>query len=431
MKTGTDTMSLGNEGASSLAKNNSDSFGKGIRPAFPLFNQGLLDPPAYLDSAASSQKPNRVIERFRRYLAYEHANIHRGAYRLSADATESYERAREKVSNFLGADQPEEVIFTSGATGSINLVAHGLERLFQPGDSILLTLLEHHSNIVPWQMLASRRGLSVHFSNIFQNAVFDFDDWKTKLKQLRPRLVSFTGLSNAFGTLLPIREMIAAAHAESAWVLIDAAQLVAHQALSVSSLDVDFLVFSAHKMYGPTGIGALYGRKSLLDAMDPFLGGGDMIERVTTEGTTFAVVPRKFEAGTPPIAEAIAFGEAVDFFSELGVEKVRQHEQRIFDYLFDCFSREAGVKLHAPRLAGKDQESILAFTIDGVHPHDFATVADSVNVQVRAGHHCAMPAQRHLGLQSTIRISLAVHSDTDDVDAALEAVRKARKMFCP
>lgn len=405
------------------------ALGKAIRMQFPLFGQDLVNAPAYLDSAASSQKPRSVIETFRRYLSFEHANIHRGAYRLSANATRRYDEARAKVAAFIGAPNPDTIVFTGGTTASVNLVARAFEKYFRPGDVILVSYLEHHSNIVPWQMLAQRKGLRVEFAEISQHAEFDLDDYLRRVKELRPRFVAITALSNAFGTVTPLPEIIDAAHGVGAKVLVDGAQAVAHTALDVQALDADFLVFSAHKMYGPTGIGALYGKGELLEEMDPFLGGGDMIERVTTEGFTAADYPRKFEAGTPPIAEAIAFGAAVDFIQSIGIERIHDHEQALFEKLFEAFRREPGVIVYGPAVVGAPQGSILSFNVEGVHPHDLATVADAHNVQLRAGHHCAMPAMKRLGIPSTARISLAVHSDEDDIEAALEAVRAAKGLF--
>lgn len=403
--------------------------GKSIRAAFPLFAQDMVNPPAYLDSAASTQKPSVVIERFRRYLSFEHANIHRGAYRLSANATRSYDAAREKVAAFIGASQPESVVFTGGTTFAINMVAYAFEDYFSEGDTILLSYLEHHSNIVPWQMLAERRRLNIEWCKVDPDASLNMDDYLRCLKEYKPRLVALTSVSNAFGSVVSVPQVVEEAHRAGAKVLIDVAQASAHMPLNLSEWGVDFAAFSAHKMYGPTGIGALYGRPELLEQMKPFLGGGDMIERVTTEGTTFAEAPRKFEAGTPPIAEAIAFGAAIDFLQAVDIKKIGEHEHRIFEIAFERFQSEPGVTVYGPATTGKDQASILSFNVDGIHPHDLATVADSKNVQLRAGHHCAMPAMKRLGLQSTARISLGVHSDEDDIDAVLEAIRHARKLF--
>jgi cysteine desulfurase / selenocysteine lyase len=398
-----------------------------IRRDFPLFvaRPGL----AYLDSAASSQKPQCVIDRLTHFLSFEHANIHRGAYALSADATERYEEAREAVARFLGAANKDSIIFTRGTTESINLVAHSLERWFQPGDSILLTLLEHHSNIVPWQLLAERRGLHIEFADITADAALDREDFLRKLSTLRPKLVAFTAHSNAFGTILPVDELIAEARAVGAKVLIDAAQAAVHGAIRVEALGADFLAFSGHKVYGPTGIGALYVEPGMYDLMNPFLGGGDMIETVTTEGSTWAQPPQRFEAGTPAIAEAIALGTAVQYVGGIGIERVATHERELFSRAYERLRSEPGVTVYGPVTSGGAQASILAFTVDSVHPHDFASIADAEGVQVRAGNHCAMPALRRLGLSSTVRASLGMYSRDQDIDLLIDAIRRSRSLF--
>ena len=403
--------------------------GADIRSQFPIFSSdGGARPLAYLDTAASSQKPAVVIDRLSRYLASEHSNIHRGVYRLSASATEKFESARQAAARFLNAAEANEIVFTRGATESINLAAHGCEKMFERGDTILLTLIEHHSNIVPWQLLAERRGLSVVFADLHDDASLDLDDLRAKLERYRPRLLAITHVSNAFGTVMPIEEICALAHRYGTKVLVDAAQSAPHYPLDVRRLDADLLVFSGHKVYGPTGIGVLYGKAELLEQMQPFMGGGDMIEEVTTSGTTFAKPPQRFEAGTPPIAEAIALESALDFVEQVGRENLVAHEHALFEAAWEMLRKE-GVTLYGPALNGGPQASIIAFTVPNVHPHDLGTVADDFNVQLRTGHHCAMPALNRLGLKATARVSFGMYSTLQDVEQLCEAIRYARKLF--
>ncbi len=404
------------------------ALGDALRAQFPVF-VGRAARLSFLDSAASSQKPARVIDRLATYLRHQHANIHRGAYELSAHATELYDEARERVRAFMHARSSNSIIFTRGTTESVNLVAQVVTSRVRKGDSILLTMLEHHSNIVPWQLLADRVGAHVAFADIHADASLDLSDFSRKLQELKPKIVAFTHTSNAFGTVLPVAELVALAHDVGALVLVDAAQAAPHAPIDVFAWGADFVAWSGHKAYGPTGIGVLFGREELLNELPPYHGGGDMIERVSTLGSTYALAPRRFEAGTPAIGEAIALGEAVAFLSELGFERVAQHESTLLHHGFELLRAEEGVTLHGPMTNGGHQASILAFSVDGVHPHDLATVADEFGVQIRAGHHCAMPALERLGLPATARASLGVYSDRGDFPPLLEAIRKARKMF--
>jgi cysteine desulfurase/selenocysteine lyase len=417
--------------------------GGNIRANFPIFaHQERVEgarsiPFAYLDSAASTQKHSSVIARLSQYLSCEHANIHRGAYRLSAEATRLYDEAREKVARFLGA-APRNIIFTRGTTESVNLVASALRKKWRHGDVILLSYLEHHSNIVPWQMIADQVGMRVEFVDIDPHARLEVNDFLTKLAQLRPALVSLTALSNAFGTLLPVRDLVREARAMGALTMVDGAQIVAHAPVDVSEIGCDFFAFSGHKLYGPTGIGALYVRDEAYDYMEPYQGGGDMIQTVTVNGSTWADVPQRFEAGTPAIAEAIALGAAVDMLTSIGWQAIQAHERELFDAAWQLLSQESGVSLYGPRTAraagdsGKslqDQASILPFNVEGVHPHDLSSIADDSNVQIRAGHHCAMPALARLGLQSTARASIGIYSERADFEQLIEAIRKAKRIF--
>lgn len=404
--------------------------GAAIRSQFPVFSRYTAERPLhYLDSAASSFKPKVVIDRIANYLSFEHANIHRGAYELSAKATENYDEARHRVARFINASFDRSIVFTKGATQGINLVARALESRFNPGDTILLTLLEHHSNIVPWQLLAKRRNLKIEFVAVNQDASLNLQDLEDKVKTLKPRMLAFTAVSNAFGTVTDIEQIIRVAKASSTFTLIDASQAVMHRKIDVTALDVDFLVFTGHKLYGPTGIGVLYGREELLSSMDPYEGGGDMIQEVTVSGSTWAEIPRRFEAGTPPIAEAIGLGAAITFIEDLGIANIAQYEGRVFNYGFGLLSKEMGVTVYGPALSGKAQAPIIPFTIAGVHPHDMATIADKFNVQIRAGHHCAMPLMRHLKIQATARASIGVYSEESDFDALVQAIREARRVF--
>lgn len=420
--------------------------GEGIRREFPFFSSADPDPaaastpapnnpasffpvPAYLDSAATAQKPAAVINRLSQFLSRECANIHRGAYRLSADATNAYEEARQKVAAFIGAGDARGVIFTRGATESINLVSHSIEEFLPEGATILTTTLEHHSNIVPWQLLAARRKLRIEFVDVTENGEISRSDLLMKLKQLRPKLLALTQVSNALGTITPTAEYVAAAREHGAMVLVDGAQSVVHQPSAFDALGADFFAFSGHKLYGPMGIGVLAVRSAMLPRMKPFLGGGGMIQSVTCSGSSWADPPHCFEAGTPPVAEAIGLGAAVDFLSAIGMERIERHERRLFEYAFSRLSAESGVTIYGPRLSGGAQAGILSFNVNGVHPHDLSTVADTLNVQIRAGHHCAMPLLEKLGIHFSARLSLGVYSIEDDIDRLVEAIRKARKTF--
>lgn len=401
--------------------------GKGVREHFPFFTEGPGG--CYLDSAATTQKPAVVLDTLRDVLVNHNANVHRGAYRLSAVATEMYDEARRKIARYIGARSERSIIFTRGATDAINLVAYGSELLFQPGDVILLTLLEHHSNIVPWQMLAKRRGLKVVFTEITPEGRLDLNDFKAKLSSLKPKLVACTQLANSLGTITPIEEVVRLSKASGAMTLVDGAQGATHLGVNVEELGCDFYVCSGHKMYGPTGIGVLYGRPERLEAMQPFLGGGDMISFVSVEGAGWAEVPQRFEAGTPAFPEAIALGAAVDFLSRFSRAEINQHEVDLVKSAIQLLKGEEGVTLHGPGVHGGDQTSVCSFTIDCVHPHDFATIADTHNVQIRAGNHCAMPTLRKLGVPATVRMSFGIYSCEADFQAVVSAVREARKMF--
>jgi cysteine desulfurase/selenocysteine lyase len=398
-----------------------------IKNLFPIFSNYPTEMPlAYLDSAASAQKPYTVLDAIKQFYSSDYANIHRGAYSLSIKSTEKYEAVRLKAAKFLDSESTESIVFTRNATEGFNLIAHGIEPLVCEGDLILLSLLEHHSNIVPWFMLAKRRKLRVEFIDINPDASINYSDFENKLK-LKPKIVSLTQHSNAFGTVLPVKKMIAEARKAGAYTVVDAAQSIAHQRISVRDLDTDFLVFSGHKLYGPSGAGVLYGRKSILEKMQPFLGGGDMISDVTTNGFEPAGLPNKFEAGTPAIAEVVGLGAAIDFVSEIGFEFIEKHDRELTRIGREILKSHSDIELYGT--GSDDQQGILPFNLKNIHPHDFSTVADTLNVHFRAGFHCAMPALKKLGLSSTARISFGVYSTESDLLRLDEAIKKAKKIF--
>jgi cysteine desulfurase/selenocysteine lyase len=401
--------------------------GKPSRGYFPFFTEGPGG--CYLDTAATSQKPEAVLGALRHALVHTNANVHRGAYRLSAIASESYDAARRTVAKFIGAPSENCVVFVRGATEAINLVAYGSEALFQQGDVILLTLLEHHSNIVPWQLLAKRRGLKIEFADITPDGRLDVADFESKVATLRPKLVGVTQLANSLGTVTPIEHLVSFAQAHGARVLVDGAQGAAHLGVNVAALGCDFYVFSGHKIYGPTGIGVLYGKAERLAEMQPFQGGGDMISYVSVEGSGWAEVPQRFEAGTPAFPEAIALGAAIDFVQQFDRGELTRHEQSLIQESFAMLREEPGITLYGPATTGGEQATVVSFGIDCVHPHDFATIADTHNVQIRAGNHCAMPTLRRLGLQATVRMSFGLYSCSEDLLSVREAIREARAMF--
>lgn len=399
------------------------TLGRAIRAAFPIF--GGERPPAYLDTAATCQRPQVVIDRLQQFLSFENANIHRGAYALSATATESYESARGVVAGFFGVSA-ETIVFVRGTTEGINLVASALD--FRPGEVILSTVLEHHSNIVPWQLAAQRTGATTLFVDLCDDGQLDLDDVEQKLEEHRPRLLAVTMMSNAFGTTVDIAPLVRLAHQHDTLVLVDIAQAAAHQPLNLRALGVDFAVCSGHKLYGPTGIGALYVRPDRYDLLRPYQGGGGMIRTVSLEGATWAEPPHRFEAGTPAIAEAVAFATAVELLQSIGMAQIARHEEHLTRIAEQTLRAIPGVTLHGPGSA-HGQRSIFSFSLDGVHPHDLATIADGHGVQLRAGHHCAMPALRRLGLPATARASLGIYSDVDHIERLAQALEDAKRIF--
>jgi cysteine desulfurase/selenocysteine lyase len=397
---------------------------RAVRGDFPIFarNPGLV----FLDSGASSQKPQVVIDGIADYYRSDYANVHRGVYRLSARSTELYEEAREKVRRFLGADDAREIVFVRNATEAINLVANSWGAAFlRPDDEVLITVMEHHANIVPWQLLRDRIGFKLVAAPIDATGGLDMAAFEGLLSA-RTRLVAVTHVANVTGAVNPVESIVRLAHAKGAKVLIDGSQAAPRLPVDVRALDCDFYAFTGHKAYGPTGIGVLYGKKALLDAMPPWQGGGDMILEVTLEKTTFQEPPHRFEAGTPDISGAIGLGIALDYIERLGREAILEHEEALTGYGVDKLSRMPGVNLVG---AGQRRLAILSFTLDGIHPHDVATILDQHKVAVRAGHHCAQPFLEVLGLGATTRASIGVYNDESDIDALAEAIAAAQKMF--
>lgn len=404
---------------------------KNVRNLFPFFDQDDKKYNAFLDTAASSQKPKVVIDKITEVLSSQYANVHRGAYSLSANATKEFEAVRGKTAEFLGAKSEESIIFTKGTTEAFNLVANSLWSYFNEGDTILITLFEHHSNIVPWELLAKKKNLKLEFVNVLADGRLDFEDCVNKIKNLKPKLVSISALANAMGTLLPVKEIAKEAKGIGALVCVDGAQAVLHSKQNLKESQVDFFAFSSHKLYGPTGLGVLYVNQDCYQHMEPYQGGGDMIEEVTIEGSTFANAPHKFEAGTPAIVEVIAFGTALDFVNEIGFEKIKVHETEIFEYAAEKLSELDFVECYGPYFNGYKelQASIITFNVKGVHAHDVATIADSNNVQMRAGHHCAMPLLKHLNLNATARMSIGIYTQKRDVDMLCSALLNVKKIF--
>jgi len=400
-----------------------------IRREFPILQQEVNGKPlAFLDSGASSQKPRQVIDCLEDYYKRYNANVHRGVYKLSEEATFAYERARGKVARFIGATSQREVIFTRNTTEALNLVAYSWGGAnLQPGDRILLTIMEHHSNIVPWQLLAQRTGAKLDYLGIDGEGRLRLDELDQKLSE-RTKLVALTHQSNVLGTINPVRAIAERAHAVGAVVVVDGAQSVPHMPVDVQALGCDFLAFSGHKMCAPTGIGVLWGRRALLEAMPPFLGGGSMIKVVELEQSTYADLPARFEAGTPAIGEAIALGAACDYLSEIGMEAIHGHELELLAYALEQLSAVEGLTLFGPRSV-EQRGAAVSFTLDGVHPHDVAAILDGENVAVRAGHHCTQPLHRQLDVPATTRASFYIYNTHEDVDRLAAGLEKARRMF--
>ncbi len=400
-----------------------------IRKDFPILDRETATGKrvVYLDSTATSQKPVQVIEAMNDYYRRSNANIHRGVHTLAEEATALYESARERIAKFINAASPREVIYTRNTTESINLVAYSWARAnLKAGDLVILTEMEHHSNLVPWHMLQTERGIELEFIPVTEGGLLDLDVYKSLLER-KPKLVSFTHMSNVLGTINPAVEIIKLAHAAGAVTLVDGAQSVPHLAVDVQVLDADFYAFSAHKMCGPTGIGALYGKTSLLEAMPPFLGGGDMIKEVKLRSFRPNTLPHKFEAGTPAIAEAVGFGAAVDYLTGIGMKEIAAHEHEITGYALERLEEIPGVKVFGP--SAEKKGGVAAFTLDGVHPHDVAQILDRDGIAVRAGHHCAQPLHEKFGIPATSRASFYLYSTKEEVDLLVKGLYKVKEMF--
>ncbi len=398
-----------------------------IREDFPILSSKVHGKPlVYLDNAATTQKPRGVIEACRRYYEEQNSNIHRGVHRLSEEATKLYELARGRVRRFLGAADVKEIVFTRGTTESINLVAHSFVRpRVVAGDEILITHLEHHSNIVPWQLLREEKGVVLKVAPIDERGAVDLGAFE-RLIGPRTKFVSVAHVSNALGTILPVKRIVELAHARGIPVLLDGAQAVAHAAVDVRDLGCDFYAFSGHKVYGPTGIGVLYGRAEHLEAMPPYQGGGDMILSVTFEKTKYNAIPYKFEAGTPHIEGVIGLGAALDYVEALGPAAIRAHEEDLLRHGTTLLAAEPGVRLigTAPEKAG-----VLSFLLEGVHPHDIGTILDREGLAIRTGHHCAQPVMERFGIPATARASLGLYNTREELDVLVTALRKVRKVF--
>ncbi|MCB0990067.1 MAG: SufS family cysteine desulfurase [Acidimicrobiales bacterium] len=401
-----------------------------IKADFPILSRRINDSRlVFLDSAASSQKPRQVLDAMDRYYEFSNANVHRGAYTMAAEATDMMESARNKVARFIGAPSSDEIIFTKNVTEAMNLVARSWGGAnLGPGDAILITEMEHHANIVPWQIMAAEKGFEIRWIPITSDGQLDLTDLDRLLDGVS--MVSFTAMSNVLGTINPIRRITDAAHAAGAVVLVDGAQYVPHLPTDVAELGCDLFAFTGHKMLGPTGIGCLWGRSEILDAMPPFLGGGEMILDVRKDGFTANTVPHKFEAGTPPIAEIIGLGAAVDYLSDIGMDRIRAHEVSLTGYAMRALQQRFGDELviHGPSEPAS-RGGVLSLDLAGAHPHDVSQVLDQHGICVRAGHHCAKPLMRVLGVNATSRASLYLYNDESDVDALVDALAEARDFF--
>lgn len=400
-----------------------------VRADFPILQREVRPGVklVYLDSTATAQKPLAVIKAMDKYYRWSNANIHRGVHTLGEEATALYEAARQRVARFINARKTREIVFTRNTTEAINLVAYSWGRSqLRPGDLIVLTEMEHHSNLVPWQILAVEKELRLEFVPVTEDGYLDLATYQRLLDQ-NPRLVAFTHMSNVLGTINPVAQMVELAHQVGALVLVDGAQSVPHMRIDVQALGVDFLAFSAHKMLGPTGIGVLYAREDLLEQMPPFLGGGDMIKKVQLRSFVPNEVPYKFEAGTPAIAEAVGFAAAIDYLEDVGMEAIATHERELVAYALERLATIPGLKVYGP--PAEHRGGVVSFSIDGVHPHDVAQILDREGIAVRAGHHCAMPLHEKLGVTATTRASFYLYNTLDEVERLVEAVRKVQTIF--
>ena len=400
-----------------------------LREDFPILGREVNGRPlVYLDNAATTQKPRAVIDALTRYYETQNANIHRGIHTLAVEATDAYEGVRAKAARHIGAGSAEDIVFTRNTTESINLVARAWgDANLREGDEVVLTLMEHHSNIVPWQLLAARTRAQLRYAGIDADGQLDLDELRALISE-RTKLVSVTHMSNVLGTINPIAEVAEMAREAGALMLVDGAQSAPHLPVDVEALGCDVFAFSAHKMLGPTGVGVLWARPGLLAEMEPFLGGGEMISIVKPEGSTWAEGPHKFEAGTPNIADVIAFGAALDYLDELGMADIREHEKRITAYAIEALEGSGGITVHGPHNV-EVRGGAVSFEVDGVHPHDVSTIVDAYGVAIRAGHHCAQLLMRHLSVPATNRASFYLYNEEREVDALIEALDEAKRVF--
>lgn len=399
-----------------------------IRNDFPILQRTVHNQPLiYLDNAATTQKPTQVIEAITQYYEAYNANVYRGIYTLSSESTEVYDFVRQQVANFIGAREKEEIIFTSGTTASINNLARSLSLEVHAGDEILLTSMEHHSNIIPWQQLAKEKGAQLLYTEITSDGKIDLDDFKEKLI-LRTKIVAFTHVSNTLGTINPVHEMTQLAHEVGAIVVVDGAQAVPHIPVDVETLDVDFYAFSGHKMFGPTGIGVLYGKRKWLEQIEPANFGGEMIEYVGEDQSTWAPIPHKFEAGTPNIAGVVGLGAAISYLESLGLQRIESYEQELTIYLIEQLQEIKGIQIYGPK-DSKNHLGVVIFNLEGVHPHDLATALDLDGIAIRAGHHCTQILMRKLDIIASARISLCFYNTKEEIDRAIQSIRKAKEFF--
>ncbi len=398
-----------------------------IRDDFPILNQEVNGKPlVYLDNAATTQKPQAVIDRVTNFLSEENANIHRGVHHLSMNATVAYDDARTTIAKFINASSAKEIIFVRGATEAVNLVAHSFcKNLLQKDDEILVTEMEHHANIIPWQIIAKSTGAKVIPIAITDEGEIDLKDFESKIND-RTKMAAFVHVSNALGTINPAKEMIATLKSKNIPVLLDGAQAVAHQAVDVQDLDCDFYVFSSHKLFGPDGIGVLYGRKELLKEMPPYQGGGDMINIVSFEGTTFRTPPERFEAGTPNISGAIGLKKAIEYITELGWDNIHEIESSLLEHATEILSAIPTLKITG---TAKNKVPVISFTMGSAHPHDIATILDTNAIAVRAGHHCAQPLMKRLGVSATTRASMSFYNTIDEINQLGDALKKVSNIF--
>ncbi len=399
-----------------------------IRKDFPILSKTNRGKPlAYLDNAASSQKPNCVINCLAKYYTEKNSNVHRGVYALAEEAEIEYQQARQTIADWLNVST-EEIIFVRGATEALNLTAHSFSRSrLKPGDSIILTQMEHHANIVPWQMIAKEKNLNIKVVPIMEDGSLDLEHLSTLIREEETKLLSLCHISNSLGTINPVEQIIKEAHARNITVVVDGAQSIPHTRLDLKKMDCDFFAFSGHKVFGPMGIGVLYGKKELLQSMPPYQGGGDMIDQVSFQGTTFAPSPQRFEAGTPNVAGAVGLASAIDYLSNYDMTELARHEESLLQFSQSELQKINGLKIHGN---AAEKVAVISFSIEGVHPHDLATLLDSEGIAIRTGHHCCQPLMESLGVSSTARASFAFYNTMEEAERLVEAVQKSASILC-